>query len=247
MTGVKSVERAISLLSEVARNSRGLVELAEACALPTTTTARLLATLEDLDALRRGDDGRYYVGPTVGAMAAAERGEPRLGIVAAPYLDELVIALDEAAGLSVISGEDNVTIAQVDIPRPVQAANWKGTRWPLADGPAGYAVVSTWPAAKVRAFVGRHVDIDDLADHIAAVPESGVWWSESLYVDGLTSATVPVLGAGGIAIGTLYVYGPSYRFPAPGATAMIEDVLLSSGQRLAQAWQDQSHPTYKAG
>ncbi len=247
MTGVKSVKRAISLLSEMARGPRGLVELAEACTLPTTTAARLLATLEDLDAVRRDDDGRYYVGPTVGAMAAAERGEHRLPTVAQPYLDELVVVLDEAVGLSVVSGEDNVTIAQVDIPRPVQAQNWKGTRWALTDGPAGYAVVSTWPHAKVRAFVGRHRDIEDLAERIASVPESGVWWGESYYVDGLTSATVPVLGRDDVAIGTLYAYGPSYRFPAQGATSMIEDVLSDSGQRLSRAWQARTHPTEEAG
>lgn len=247
MTGVKSVERAISLLGEVARRPCGLVELAGACELPTSTAARLLATLEDLDALRRDSDGRYYVGPTVGAMAAAERGEPRLRTVAQPYLDELVVVLDEAVGLSVVSGEDNVTIAQVDIPRPVQAQNWKGTRWALTDGPAGYAVVSTWPQAKASAFVGRHKDVTGLAERIASVPVSGVWWSESQYVDGLTSATVPVLGRDGMAIGTIYAYGPSYRFPAPGATSMIEEVLCDSGRRLSQAWQDRTHPTHKAG
>jgi len=242
MTGVKSVGRAISLLSEMARRPRGLVELAEACMLPTTTAARLLATLEDLDAVRRDDDGRYYVGPTVGAMAVAERGEPRLRTVAQPYLDELVVMLDEADGLSVVSGEDNVTIAQVDVPRPVQAQNWKGTRWALTDGPAGYAVVSTWPQAKAQAFVGRHQDVEDLAQHIASVPESGVWWGESYYVDGLTSATVPVLGRDNVAIGTLYAYGPSYRFPAQQATGRIEDVLRDSGHRLSQAWQARSTP-----
>ncbi len=247
MTGVKSVERAISLLSEVARRPCGLVELAESCDLPTTTAARLLATLEDLDAVRRDEDGRYHVGSTVGAMAAVERGEPRLRDVAQPYLDEMSVALNEAVCLSVVSGEVNVTVAQVDVPRPVQAENWEGTRWPLANGPAGYAVVSTWSKAKAHAFITRHPEVADLAERIATPPKSGVWWSDGHYVEGLTSATFPVRGRDAVAVGALYAYGPSYRFPATDTKSTIEDVLIDCGQRLSQSWQARTESTREAG
>lgn len=247
MAGVKSVERAISLLSEVARRPRGLVELSEATDLPTSTTARLLGTLEDLDALRRDEDGRYYLGPTVGAMAAAERGEPRLRDIAQPYLDELVVDLDEAVCLSVVSGEENVTIAQVDIPRPVQAENWEGSRWPLAEGPAGYAVVSTWSRSAAQDFVSRHPDVAGLEKLISATPSSGVWWSVDQYVEGLTSATVPLLGRDRRAVGCLYAYGPSYRFPESGSKNTIERILADCGKRLSRAWQERENSTEEAG
>lgn len=247
MAGVKSVERAISLLSEVARRPRGLVELSEATDLPTSTAARLLGTLEDLDALRRDDDGLYYVGPTLGAMVAAERGEPRLRDIAQPYLDELVVDLDEAVCLSVVSGEENVTIAQVDIPRPVQAENWEGSRWPLADGPAGYAVISTWSHAAAQDFLSRHPERAGLEGLINDKPPSGVWWSVDHYVEGLTSATVPLLGRDRIAVGCLYAYGPSYRFPESGRTSTIETVLADCGKRLSRAWQERENSIVEAG
>lgn len=247
MAGVKSVERAISLLGEVGRSPRGLVDLAEATALPTSTTARLLATLEDLDAVRRDDDGHYYLGPTVGALAAAERGEPRLRDIAQPYLEELALTLDEAVGLSVVSGEDNVTISQVDTPRPVQAENWQGTRWPMAQGPAGYAVLSTWSAPDVADFVRRHPEVDGLAQAIAATPASGVWWSVDHYVDGLTSAVVPLPDADGVAMGAIYAYGPSYRFPLPGAAPQIEAALKDHARHLARAWRQRAARTLEAG
>lgn len=247
MAGVKSVERAISLLREVGRHSRGLVELAEATTLPTSTTARLLATLEDLDAVRRDDDGRYFLGPTVEALAAAERGEPRLRDIARPYLEELALTLDEAVGLSVVSGEDNVTIAQVDTPRPVQAENWEGTRWPLAQGPAGYAVLSTWSVSALADFVRRHPEVDGLVGHLSDAPASGVWWSEGHYVEGLTSASVPLPDADGVAMGALYAYGPSYRFPLPGAGPRIEAALKDHARHLARAWHQRAARTLEAG
>ncbi|MGB5950909.1 MAG: helix-turn-helix domain-containing protein [Ornithinimicrobium sp.] len=245
MAGVKSVERAISLLSEVAHEPRGLVDLAAAAELPTSTTARLLGTLEGLDALRRDNDGVYYLGSTIGGMAASQRGEPRLREYARPYLEEMAFRLNEAVALSVVMGEENVTVEQVDVPRPVQAENWEGTRWPLADGPAGYAVVSTWPKAKQQAFLQRHPERPELAQCIAQRPSSGVWWSEGHYVEGLTSAVVAVLDADAVAIALLYAYGPSYRFPSESSASMVEGVLLDATQRLSRAWQARSTPLLK--
>ena len=96
MSGVKSVERAISLLSEVALAPRGLVDLAEATGLPTSTTARLLATLEGVNAVRRDGEGRYRLGSAVGSMVSAEQGESRLRDYARPYLEELAFVLNRS-------------------------------------------------------------------------------------------------------------------------------------------------------
>ncbi len=87
MAGVKSVERAIALLSRVAHSPGGLVDLADATGMPTSTTARLLATLEDLDALRRSDEGVYRIGPTVAVLAVPDAGEPSRRDIAFPYLE----------------------------------------------------------------------------------------------------------------------------------------------------------------
>jgi len=236
MAGVKSVERAITLLSRVAHRPGGLVDLAEATGLPTTTTARLLATLEGLDAVRRGDDGVYRIGPTIAVLGVPAAGEPSLRDIAFPYLEELATTLDEAVGLSVVSGEESVTIAQVDTPRPVQAENWEGTRWPLHQGSSGHAMVATWDPDDIAAFMRAHPDAPDLAAHLENPPESGVWWSVGDYVEGLTSAAVPILDADGYGVATLYAYGPSYRFPSAETADFIEASLLDRAARVARAW-----------
>ena len=236
MAGVKSVERAIALLSQVAHRPEGLVGLAAATGLPTTTAARLLATLEGLDAVRRDEDGVYRIGPTVAVLAVAESGEPSLRDIAFPYLEELATTLDEAVGLSVLTGEEIVTIAQVDIPRPVQAENWEGTRWPLHQGSSGHALVATWDPDDIAAFVAAHPDVPNLAAHLADPPGSGVWWSFGDYVEDLTSAAVPILDGYGYGVATLYAYGPSYRFPSAETTPGIEAALLDRAARITRAW-----------
>jgi DNA-binding IclR family transcriptional regulator len=242
MAGVKSVERAIALLRQVAHSPGGLVDLAEATGLPTSTTARLLATLEGLDALRRDQQGVYRIGPTVAVLAVPEPGEPSRRDIALPYLEELATTLDEAVGLSVVAGQESVTIAQVDTPRPVQAENWEGTRWPLHQGPSGHALVATWSPTDIATFVREHPEVPDLAERIADRPASGVWWSVGDYVEGLTSAAVPICNEDGLGIATVYAYGPSYRFPSPQTAPVIEAVLVDRADRISRAWRSRTGP-----
>lgn len=236
MAGVKSVERAIALLSQVAHRPAGLVALADATGLPTSTTARLLATLEGVDALRRDEDGVYRIGPTVAVLAVSDAGEPSLRDIAFPYLEELATTLDEAVGLSVPVGEETVTIAQVDIPRPVQAENWEGTRWPMHQGGSGLALVATWSPEAREAFVRDHPEVPGLAKQLADAPASGVWWSVGDYVDELTSAAVVLRDGAGHGIATLYAYGPSYRFPDAAAAVAVEAALVDRAARISRAW-----------
>jgi DNA-binding IclR family transcriptional regulator len=236
MAGVKSVERAIALLSQVAHSPGGLVELADATGMPTSTTARLLATLEGLDAVRRNADGAYRIGPTVAVLAVPERGEPSRRDIALPYLEELATTLDEAVGLSVVAGQECVTIAQVDTPRPVQAENWEGTRWPLQQGASGHSLVATWTPEEIATFVREHPEVPDLAERVADRPASGVWWSVGDYVEGLTSAAVPICNEDGRGIATVYAYGPSYRFPRPETRSVIEATLVDRAARISRAW-----------
>ncbi len=242
MAGVKSVERAIALLRQVAHQPGGLVDLADATGLPTSTTARLLATLEGLDALRRDEHGVYSIGPTIAVLAVPEpeSGEASRRELALPYLEELATTLDEAVGLSVVAGQESVTIAQVDTPRPVQAENWEGSRWPLHQGSSGHALVATWAPADIDAFVRAHPEVPDLAKRVADRPESGVWWSVGDYVEGLTSAAAPIFNEDGIGIATLYAYGPSYRFPSVETTPVIEAALLDRAARISRAWRSRS-------
>ncbi len=240
MAGVKSVERAIALLRQVAHSPGGLVDLADATGLPTSTTARLLATLEGVDAVRRDERGVYRIGPTVAVLAVPAPAEPSRRDIALPYLEELATTLDEAVGLSVVAGQESVTIAQVDTPRPVQAENWEGSRWPLQQGASGHALLATWPAANLEAFVREHPEVPDLAKRVADRPASGVWWSVGDYVEGLTSAAVPICNEDGLGIATVYAYGPSYRFPSPKMTEVIEAVLVDRADRITQAWRSRT-------
>jgi DNA-binding IclR family transcriptional regulator len=236
-SGVQSVQRAIALLGAVAERPAGLVELADATDLPVSTAARLLSTLVGVDALRRRDDGTYVAGPAVAALGPApdDRG-PRLVEVAYPHLVDLATTLDEATGLAVRAGGDTVTVRQVDLPRPVQAQNWEGMRWPMHTGGSGLAVMSTWTTEEVEEYLLEHPDAATVRRRLAEGSPRGVWWTHGDYVEGLSSGAVAVRDRAGRALAAVYAYGPSYRFPDPDRMCEIEASIIESAGRVARAW-----------
>ena len=127
MGTVQSVDRALLLLSEIGREPGGLVDLSTRARLATSTTGRLLATLEHAGAVVRGDDGSYHIGPLVHGMVSATDSTASLEVIAHPHLVDLSEELDEAA-CSIVSGDDTITVDQVDAPKPIQAENWTGMR-----------------------------------------------------------------------------------------------------------------------
>jgi DNA-binding IclR family transcriptional regulator len=242
MPVVQSVVRSIALLGEVANEPRGLVDLAEAARLPTSTAARLLATLTDIDALRRDDDGLYRIGPAIRSMVATGDVAPSLRGLAHPHMVELVAAVDEAVGLSIRVDDETVTIAQVDAPRPVQAEDWYGTRWSVFGGGSGFALLATLPDAEVERVLQGASDPDRVRAGIAEARRAGVSWSHGDYVDELSSVATAIVDRTGRAVGALYVYGPSYRFPSDDTVADVEQHVRDTADLISRAWIGRTPP-----
>jgi DNA-binding IclR family transcriptional regulator len=236
MAAVQSVVRSIALLGEVASEPRGLVDLAEAARLPTSTTARLLATLTGVNAVRRDTDGVYRIGPAITSMVATGDVAPSLRGLAHPHMIELVAAVDEAVGLSIQVDDATVTIAQVDAPRPVQAEDWYGTRWSLLGGGSGFAMLATWSDAEVERVLEDAAAPERVRAGVTAARRSGVSWSHGDYVDELSSVATAIVDGTGRAVGALFVYGPSYRFPHDDSVAEVERHLRDTADRISRAW-----------
>lgn len=240
MPGVQSVERAIALLSQIAQEPAGLVELAEAVKLPTSTAARMLSTLEGLEAVTRDDAGEYSIGRTIISMATAADYEPTLRGTAYPHMLDLVGTLDEAIGLSVPAGDDLVTVEKADVPRAVQAEDWTGTRWPFHVGSSGLVLMATWPSERVDSYLADLPDGDRVRHRLGLARKTGVAWSHGDYVEDLSSVAAAITDAAGLGVASLYAYGPSYRFPVPGSATRIEAELLTKAETISRIWSGQS-------
>jgi IclR family transcriptional regulator, KDG regulon repressor len=227
---VQSLERAFAILDEVAQRPDGVTSIAKRVRLPKSTVARLLATLEDVDAVERFDGARWRIGPGVAALTAAVSPARSLISIARPFLTDLVTELGEDAGLGLPDGNEILYVDQVESDNPVQVRDWTGTRAPMHAVPSGLVLLAEWPEDALDAYLGgellaltRHTvtDPDALRARLAKVREAGFAWGLEEFAEGIDSVAAPVRDARGKAIAAIHVHGPAYRFPPKRCEAVL--------------------------
>ncbi len=224
MAGVKSVERALSILDAIGEQPGGLVDISVRVQLPTSTTSRLLGTLEAHGAVCRDARGVYRVGPSIVAMAGPAAGSD-VREIARQHMTGLAVELGEAVALSVPSGDTTTTVVQVDAPKPVRAEDWTGTELPVHAGCIGLVTMAFWADEEIDDYLDKVlvqcnpktvVRPSAIRKRVALLRNGKTFWTHGEFVDGLSSVAAPVLNELGRPVAALYTYGPTYRYPVPG-------------------------------
>jgi DNA-binding IclR family transcriptional regulator len=227
---VQSLERAFAILEEVARQPAGVTEIAERVRLPKSTVARLLGTLEALEAVERFDGARWRIGPGVSALSTAVSSERNLISIVRPFLTDLVAELGEDAGLGLPDGNEILYVDQVESGNPVQVRDWTGTRAPMHAVPSGLVLLAEWPEDALDAYLGGELvaltrrtvtDPARLRTRLAEVRDAGHAWGLEEFAEGIDSVAAPVRDARGKAIAAIHVHGPAYRFPPRGGAENV--------------------------
>ncbi len=239
-SGVQSIERAFSVLLAVATEPGGITEVARRVDLPVSTVARLLSTLEQLDAVARDDGVTYRIGPTVTGLAAGT--DSTLIGRARPFLTELAQRVGETAGLSVLDGDEIVYLDHVAVDNDVQVRDWTGARLPLHVVSSGLVLLAAQRPAVVNRYAGRQLErLTDktttsraaLIRRLAAVREAGFVWTAEEFHLGITSIAAPVTNRDGRVVAAVHCHGPSYRFPARRSPAKIANAVVAAARRLS--------------
>jgi DNA-binding IclR family transcriptional regulator len=234
---VQSLERAFAILDEVAQRPAGVTAIAERVRLPKSTVARLLATLEEVDAVERFDGARWRIGPGVAALSSAVTPERSLTTITRPLFTHLVAELGEDAGLGLPDGNEILYVDQVESDNPVQVRDWTGTRAPMHAVPSGLVLLADWPedalAAYVRggltALTPRTVtDPAELRKRLAEVRKLGYAWGLQEFVEGIDSVAAPVRDARGKAVAAIHVHGPAYRFPRADEKERVSETVVAA-------------------
>ena len=240
---VQSLERAFAILDEVAQRPAGVTAIASRVRLPKSTVARLLATLEDVDAVERFDGSQWRIGPGVEALTAAASPERSLVSAARPLLVDLVAELGEDAGLGLPDGNEIHYVDQVESDNPVQVRDWTGTRAPLHAVPSGLVLLAEWPADALDAYLAGDLvaltrrtvtDPGELRTRLAEVRERGHAWGLEEFAEGIDSVAAPIRDVRGNAIAAVHVHGPSYRFPAPRSEARLAAAVRAAGREISE-------------
>jgi DNA-binding IclR family transcriptional regulator len=240
---VQSLERAFAILDEVSRRPAGVTDIADRVRLPKSTVARLLATLEDVEAVERFDGARWRIGPGVTALTAAVSPERTLISVAQPVLTDLVGELGEDAGLGLPDGNEVLYVAQAESDNPVQVRDWTGTRAPMHAVPSGLVLLAEWPDDALDAYLGGELvaltrrtvtDPERLRKRLIEVREAGFAWGLGEFAEGIDSVAAPVRDARKNAIAAIHVHGPAYRFPRVGTETGVASAVVEAAARVSR-------------
>jgi IclR family KDG regulon transcriptional repressor len=240
---VQSLERAFAILDEVSRRPAGVTDIAERVRLPKSTVARLLSTLEDVDAVERFDGAQWRIGPGVAALTAAVSPERTLISVAQPALSHLVAEFGEDAGLGLPDGNEILYVDQVESDNPVQVRDWTGTRAPMHAVPSGLVLLAEWPAEALDAYLAGELvaltrrtvtEPARLRRRLAEVREAGFAWGLEEFAEGIDSVAAPIRDARGKAIAAIHVHGPAYRFPKAGDEMRVAEAVVAAADGVSR-------------
>lgn len=245
MAIVESVARAIGIVEALAQSPAGLSETARRVDLPKSTVARLLATLEELEAVERSEDGRMYrLGPVLKRLSSAAGGPAQLTAFARPYLDSLTAMTGEVAGIAIPDGFKVHYVDQTEAEHPVQVRDWTGELIPMHVVASGLVVMAHWPEQQTNRYLERNLermaentmtDPDAIRRRLAEIRDKGYVWVFEEFVEGINSVAAPVLEHNGLITAALHIHGPAYRFPGDEDEHSIGMAVADAARRLSSA------------
>jgi len=148
--GVRSVERALSILEQLAMAGRAcsLSELSSSAGLSVGTTHRVVRTLVFRGYVRQLATKAYTLGPSLVELGDSARYGAGLGVE--PHLRDLAERAGGTAGLAVLDGPDVVFVAQAaPRNRGLRMVIALGERAPFAST-IGDAILAALPPGRTR-------------------------------------------------------------------------------------------------
>ncbi|WP_166353979.1 IclR family transcriptional regulator [Phytoactinopolyspora limicola] len=219
---VQSVERAIAILEYLARADwAGVTDVGNALGVHKSTAFRLLNTLESRGLVEQHiQSGKYRLGFGLVHLAHAVTVGPDVTRQAQPGCEWLARQSEETVTLSVLEGNESVTIDQILSTSTVASRSWLGRRTPLhCTSPGKVFLAGLDDAERESIIAGPHerytdhtiVDPNQLAEEIDRVRADGYATSSEEFEEGLSAAAAPVYAADGSVIAAIGLSGPSYR------------------------------------
>ncbi|KQB86430.1 IclR family transcriptional regulator [Corynebacterium lowii] len=227
-SGIKVLDRAVSIMMAVAHQPRSLTELCAATELPRATAHRLATALEAHRLLVRAADSKWSLGPTFTAMSAGSKNQ--LIDAAMPTMSALMEKTGESVQLYQLTGTSRTCIAALEPSSGLQNTVPIGSRMPLTAGSAA-KIFLTYSSSELRAAILPQASFDGEA--LEQVRQRG--WADSIGERevSLASLSAPIFNSAGEFLAVLSLSGVSERLrPSPGELWGAE--IIRSSQELSQ-------------
>lgn len=239
---VHSVDKAMTLI-ELLLHSRlpmSLQELSTAAGYPKSTIHALLSTLRRHEMVRQGDDGRYTLGIRLFecGCAVAERWD--ISRVAKPYLERLASQTCASTFISVLEGDQSISLAQCVGSGGLQVIPEVGSRLPLHATAQGKLFLSDLSERDALQRLGRAgltaytphtiTDAGQLLHELELVRRNGYAVENGEYKIGLRAVAAPVRDRTGKIRYALGVVGLFRRVASEEFQYAVEQTVLLARQ-----------------
>ena len=158
LTGTQSIERALTLLREIAAHNRGgsrLLDLATRTALQRPTVHRMLKCLASENMVQQDPDThRYFLGPMVFELGLTAAPRFNLREICHPALTRIAEATGDTVFLTHRSGLDSGCLDRREGAFPIKTFTLEiGMRRPLGVGTGSLAILSALPEEEIQRVV----------------------------------------------------------------------------------------------
>jgi DNA-binding IclR family transcriptional regulator len=256
-SNIRVLERAVSVLSTLARNKRemGVTEIAVATELSKATVHRILGTLEDHHVIIRLENGHYRIGPAALLWADAYTAQLDLVEVARPALRAIWEKVRETVHLTVYEQNEAYYLDKLESPHPVRMHSRIGASLRLYSSAAGRAILAFLPEHEQRTYFRKNAiealtertrtDMADILNMLSQIRRNG--WAEENQEneDGIRCIGAPILDCRAYPLGAVSVSAPAYRFDDDAArqTALrIRDAAWGISAKLGCPLQPEKAP-----
>lgn len=240
--GVQSVDRALTILEQLARvGEAGVTEIASDLGVHKSTAFRLVATLESHGLVEQVEGrGKYRLG--VGVLRLAGATTARLDVVqeARPVCRRLAADTGETVNVAVLSESSALYLDQVAGSSSLQSHNWVGQHIPLHATSNGKILLSWLDADRLDEVLHALPAYTDLTitkrsrlrRELERVREQGYAVAVDELEEGLTAAAAPIRNAHGDVIASMSVSGPTFRLTGERLDEAVA-VLVSSAEEVS--------------
>jgi DNA-binding IclR family transcriptional regulator len=230
---IRSIKRAFDVLLAVAEapDRISLTEIARRVDLAKSTVARVLATLEGLEAVEHmsGPEG-YRLGPQIVKLAARVAYPRTLTTAARPYLEELAQLTGETLTLCIPDGDQVLYIDQVATRHSVQLRDYRGRRAPLHSSCDGKLFLAFWREEPRERYLGQPLerltpntitDAEQLRAELAQIRRQGYAWTNGEGDVDVVGVAAPIRDQHDELVASICVFGPAFRMPTEAAAGAL--------------------------
>ena len=226
----QSLRRAIAVLRVFTESEPHLSvsEIARRLDLHKSTVSRILGTLADEGIVWQNTrSGHYALGLGLVELAGVALGQIDVRAASIPHIERLAAEIGETVTVSVVGGNEAVTVAHAASRHAVRHVAWIGRRVPLRHTAAGKVLLAAMIRTSATA-TPRTTGVGDLAEHEAklgselrVVDRQGFATEVDEFEPGGAGVAVPVQDATGAVVAAVSVSGPVERFGADERLAAI--------------------------